>query len=316
MLTHGNLAADAYASCRNVFLEGASLLVLPLHHAFGLVAGVYCEMMYGCTVCINRSLKSLDRDLLKYRPSHLFIVPLMAEQFRRKILGADLRSSASAGVREAFGGNLNLLVSGGAAIDDGLVRWFSALGIKLLNGYGITECGPVVAVNRNEQVVPGSVGLPLECNAVRILDGEILVKGDNVMSGYYRMPEETEAAFTDGWFRTGDLGRIDRSGALHITGRIKNLIILKNGENIPAESLEAKLAAIPGVAEVLVFARNDVIAAEIYPDPAGADTARIRERLARVNAGLPQNMNVTDVIFRDAPFPKTSTKKIIRDRRI
>ena len=337
MLTHGNLASDTYGSCCSVMLEGPGLLVLPLHHAFGLVAGVFAEMLYGCTVCLNSSLKNLMRDMHRYQPCHMFIVPLMAEQFCRRIrkerkkekklrclirlsdllmrFGIDIRYRAFRRIHEVFGGKLKLLVSGGAAIDEHLVRDLSSFGFQVLNGYGITECGPVVAVNRNDHSVPGSVGLPLVCNTVRIEEGEILVRGENVMAGYYKMPNETKAVLSDGWFRTGDLGMIDRFGALHITGRKKNLIILKNGENIPAEYLESRLQGIPGAAEVIVYARNDVITAELYPDPACTDISRIRDEIRKINATLPQKMNIVDLIIRDTPFPKTTTQKIIRDRR-
>ncbi len=342
MLTHGNFAADTYGSCCNVQLKDEGLLVLPLHHTFGLVAGVFSPMLQGCPICINHSLKNISKDIQKYRPQHMFIVPMIAEQFNQRIwnsvkkkgkgkalrkllrvsnfllkFGMDLRYRLYKEIHDAFGGNLRLLICGGAPIDEDVIKSLWSFGFIVLNGYGITECGPVVAVNRNKYIVPESVGLPLVCNTVKISDdGEILVRGENVMQGYYHMEQETEEVFQNGWFSTGDLGQIDEQGALHITGRIKNLIILKNGENIPAETLETELMKIPEVKEVIVYGKDDVITAEVYPDPSfGNCEQRIRDAVARINRELPQNRNIADLIFRSEPFPKTTTLKIKRDGR-
>ena len=184
-----------------------------------------------------------------------------------------------------------------------------------MNGYGITECAPIVAVNRNKFNVLGSVGLPLCCNEVKIADdGEILVKGDNVMLGYYHNEEETKKVFSDGWFKTGDIGCIDKYGALHITGRIKNLIILANGENIPAESIEEQIYTIPYVKEVICYGKNNVIVAEVYLDEEVADAKeRINDDIQIANQRLPQIQNIGKVVVRDTEFPKTTTKKIKRN---
>lgn len=343
MLTHGNFTSDIYGSCRNVHVEGEGLLVLPLHHMFGLVAGVYAPMLYGVTTYINRSMKKLSQDINKCGPQYMIVVPIIAEQFNQKIwnnakqkkkdkalkimvclsncllkLGIDIRYRAFEEIHQAFGGKLRLLVCGGAPMDETIIQSLHSFGIEVLNGYGITECGPVVAVNRNQFIVPESVGLPLECNMVRISDeNEILVKGENVMQGYYHQEKETKDAFIDGWFRTGDLGTIDKDGALHILGRIKNLIILKNGENIPAEALESEILRIPFVKEAVVYGKNDVITAEIYLDPEYQDASlHIRDEIAVINRKLPQNRNIADIVIRDEPFPKTTTLKIRRDRRM
>ena len=173
----------------------------------------------------------------------------------------------------------------------------------------------IVAVNRNKFNVIGSVGLPLCCNEVKIADdGEILVKGDNVMLGYYHNEEETKNVFSDGWFKTGDIGFIDKYGALHITGRIKNLIILANGENIPAESIEEQIYTIPYVKEVICYGKDNVIVAEVYLGEEVADAKeRINEDIQKVNQGLPQIRNIGKVVIRDTEFPKTTTKKIKRN---
>ena len=218
-------------------------------------------------------------------------------------------------VIDAFGGNLDIIVSGGAPIDPKYIQAFHSLGITVLNGYGITECGPIVSVNRNRFNVVGSVGLPLCCNEVKISeDGEVLVKGDNVMLGYYHNDQENEKVFSDGWFRTGDLGRIDKHGALHITGRIKNLIILSNGENISAESVEAQIYTIPYVKEAVAYGEDDVIVAEVFPDEEVPDAREcIHLDIQAINQTLPYVKNIGKVIVRDAEFPKTTTKKIKRN---
>lgn len=340
MLTHGNFCSCMYGACCNVLLTGPSLLVLPLHHTFGLVASVFAVMFYGQPIYISRSLKRLSADFQDCRPQHLFAVPLIVETLYKNIWATakkqgkekalrtliaisdtllkckiDLRKVFFKSVISAFGGKLDLIVSGGAPIDPKYIRAFNSFGITILNGYGITECGPIVSVNRNKFNVVGSVGLPLCCNQVKISEeGEVLVKGENVMVGYYHNEEENAKVFVDGWFRTGDLGRIDEYGALHITGRIKNLIILSNGENIPAESIESRVYAIPYVKEVVAYGKDDVIVAEVFLDEEVADAKeRIHADIKVINQRLAIVKNIGRVVIRDAEFPKTTTKKIKRN---
>ena len=208
-----------------------------------------------------------------------------------------------------------MIICGGAPLGAELVKNFDSFGITVLNGYGITECSPIVAVNRNKFNVVGSVGVPLSCNEVKIAeDGEVLVKGDNVMIGYYHNEVENEKVFVNGWFRTGDIGEIDEYGALHITGRIKNLIILGNGENIPAESIEQEIYTILYVKECIAYGRDNAIVAEVYLDEAVAEAKdRIKDDIKVVNQRLPQIRNIGKVVVRDTEFPKTTTKKIKRN---
>lgn len=340
MLTHNNFCSCMYGACCNVLLTGPSLLVLPLHHTFGLVASVFAVMYYGYPIYINKSLKRLPDDFKVSKPQHLFAVPLIVETLYKNIWATakkqgkdkllkllvgisdillkfriDLRKILFKSVISAFGGNLDLIVSGGAPIDEKYIKVFKAFGITVLNGYGITECGPIVAVNRNKFNIMGSVGLPLCCNQVKIVDdGEVLVKGDNVMQGYYHNESENKKVFADGWFRTGDIGFIDEYGALHITGRIKNLIILSNGENIPAESIEEAVYSIPYVKEVIAYGKDNVIVAEVYLDEEviGAKE-QIHKDIQVINKSLPLVKNIGKVIVRETEFPKTTTKKIKRN---
>ena len=340
MLTHNNFCSCMYGASCNAWLTGSSLLILPLHHTFGLVASVYAEMFYGCPIYINRSLKRLLDDFGKCKPQHLLAVPLVVEMLYKNIwlaaekqgkekklkmlikisdvllkCGIDLRKKFFRSVLAAFGGNLGMIVSGGAPIDKKHIMFFNSLGITVLNGYGITECGPIVSVHRDKYQILGSVGVPLCCNEVKIADdGEILVKGDNVMHGYYHNDEENRNAFVDGWFRTGDIGFFDEYGELHITGRIKNLIILGNGENIPAEGVESEIYKIPYVKECIVYGEKNMIVAEVYLDEDMEDAKeRIESDIRLLNRRLPQARNIGKVTIRDTEFPKTTTKKIKRD---
>lgn len=340
MLTHNNFASDSYSACCNVSVCGTSLLLLPLHHVFALVAAVFSEMVYGYPIYINSSLKKLMKDFNKAEPQNLFVVPLIVETIYKNIwntaksqgkdktlmmlvkvsnrlrkCGIDLRKIFFKSVISAFGGKLELIICGGAPLDEKYVKVFESFGITILNGYGITECGPIVAVNRNKFNVSGSVGLPLCCNQVKIAeDSEILVKGENVMVGYYHNEEENQKAFVDGWFKTGDIGSIDEYGALHITGRIKNLIILANGENVAGEELEEKIYGIPYVKEVVVYEKDNMITAEIYLDEEYSEGKyKINADIQKLNRELPLIKNIGKVIIRDTEFPKTTTKKIKRD---
>lgn len=340
MLTHFNFSSCAHGACCNILNTGPVLLILPLHHTFGLVASVFSVMYYGNPVCINKSLKRLTADFQKYRPEMMFAVPMVLETLYKTIwntakkqkkdkelralvrisdillkCGIDLRKYLFRSVRASFGGNLDMIVSGGAPLDEKYVQAFRSFGIAVLNGYGITECGPVVAVNRNRFAVPGSVGVPLCCNEVKIAEnGEILVRGSNVMRGYYRNDHENQQAFSDGWFHTGDLGTIDKYGALHITGRIKNLIILSNGENISAEGIEQLVYTIPYVKEVVAYGKDDAIVAEVFLDDEVSDAKdRIFGDIQAINQNLPLVRNIGKVLIRDTEFPKTTTKKIKRN---
>ena len=340
MMSHRNFCADTFGSCDAVDIKrGTALLLLPLHHTFGLVTNVFSAIAYGYPLYINRSLKRLLPDIQKVKPYLLCLVPLMIEVMHKKIwdtankegkattlrrmmkfsdmllkCGIDVRRKLFKSILDVFGGNLELIVSGGAPIDEKYIRDFRSLGINVQNGYGITECGPVVAVTRGKFPAIGSVGTPLCCNQIKISgDGEILVKGENVMLGYYHNEEENQKVFEGEWLRTGDLGCIHK-GNLYITGRIKNLIILANGENIAAEAIEDEIySSIPYVKEVIVYGETGTIVAEVYLDEEKADgKERIHEDIRALNRQLPQVKAIGKIVIRDTEFPKTSTKKIKR----
>ena len=344
MLTHRNITIDAVAACRNLELTGRYLHVLPLHHSFGLIS--MCFMLLKCCeVCINSSLRRIPTDLDHFSPQLLVVVPLLIETFHRQIwdtaekqskagllrflitvsntlqpVGIDLRRRLFKSVLDGFGGNLTTIVCGGAPLDKNLVKNFRDFGVEVLNGYGITECSPVVSVSRNHHYRDGSAGSPLLSCKVIILQpdetgiGEICVKGDVVMLGYYKDDQATKDAFDGEWFKTGDIGYIDKDGFLFITGRKKNLIIRSNGKNVSAEELESSiLQSIPYVLETVVKADGDAIVAEVYLDPDTPDAAsRLSADITRLNRTLASYKNIDRTVVRSSESPKTSTKKIRR----
>lgn len=224
-----------------------------------------------------------------------------------------------------FGGKLRRIVSGSAPLSMKHYEGFRDFGIIIYEGYGITECAPVLSVNPTRLVKPGSVGRALRGVQVMIDDpngdgeGEICAKGANVMQGYWRMDRETREAMRGGWFHTGDIGCVDRDGFIYITGRIKNLIILSNGENVSPEELEKYILQCAAVKEVVVYEKEAAIAAMIYPntDAAEADGGAevrqgIRDFISGLNRNLPVYKRIHTVEFRDVPFERTSTNKIKR----
>lgn len=335
MLSQKALMTDAVGACQNVFIEGPSMLTLPLHHTFAFTAGVLAMLVYNVPIYISRSLRTFTADMKRFRPQNMFLVPLYVETMYKTIwkiakeqgkerllkrmvfisnflrrIGIDVRRKLFKSILDNFGGNLTLLVSGGAAIRQEYIDGMADIGILVLNGYGITECAPVVAVNRNRYFRPDSIGLALPCNKVNVVDGEICVRGENVMLGYYKDEASTEQVMTDGWFHTGDLGYIDEDEFIYITGRKKNLIILNNGENVSPEELETRLLEIPNVLEAVVSAQEGVITAEIYAE----QTEGIQENIMALNKSLPPYKHIQRVKFRDCEFEKTTTKKIKRGK--
>lgn len=342
MLTHKNLCEDVRISSMQLLITGDSVLVLPLHHTFSFTANVLCMFNIGHTICIPSSLKRIDETLKKYSPQTMFLVPMLVEAFYNKIwkniretkkyylvklllcisnllyaIGIDLRRIFFKQIIEAFGGKLDLIISGGAALDPKYVKAFRSFGIELLNGYGITECSPIISVNRNKYYRDGSVGTILKDVDIKIDDGEILVKSDIVMKGYFNNEELTAEVMKDGYFKTGDIGYLDKDGFLFITGRKKNVIILENGKNIYPEELEGKLALIKEIKEVVVYEKEGKITAEIFPDFEVIHQDEklevdIQKLIDNFNKKLPQYKKIQNIILRDKEFEKTTTKKIKR----
>ena len=339
MLSHKNMAADINFACKNFVLEGDTLAVLPFHHTFGLITAIFKVFHYGKCTHINKSLKRIKQDIAIAKPQTIFMVPLFVETFYKQIietaknsgqlsklergvkisdlllkLGIDIRRKLFGTVLNAFGGNLEYIICGGAPLDVKYVKAFRSWGVSILNGYGITECSPVVSVNRNHYWRDGSVGQVLNGSDVIIADdGEVIVKGDNVMLGYYKDEQATSEVLKDGRYHTGDLGKIDDDGFLFLTGRKKNLIILSNGENVSPEEIEARILRYDTVCETVVYEDGGQIVAEIFPTEEHiGDRAHFDSLIKQVNEGQPKFKQVNTVRLRDSEFPKNTTKKIIR----
>ncbi len=358
MLSQANIGLDMTLGMYNFDITRKTLHVLPPHHTFGSTVNYVGHLSQGCEVYISSGLKHVSDEIREQQPTHLILVPAFLEVMNRKIwttarksgkerllkvmmkfsdclrkVGIDLRRKLFSSVLSAFGGKLELVICGGAKLDEDIIRTFDSLGITVLNGYGITECSPLISANRNEYRKPGSVGTPILACRVKIDnpdengEGEICVKGPNVMLGYYDNPEATAEVFDkDGFFHTGDYGKLDEEGWIYITGRKKNLIILSNGKNVYPEEIEADLQKVEGVNEVVVYAGESrvqkdkiTIVAEIFPD---ADLladkgisdlqAYFEGQVKILNAKMPSYKAVKRVKLRDSEFQKNTSRKITR----
>lgn len=348
MLSHENIAEDINSSCKLFVLKGNTIAVLPFHHAFGLIVAVFMVFNYGYTVYINRSLKTIQRDLQMAKPQTMFLVPLFVETFHKQIwmnakkdgkekllhrmikisdfllkCGIDVRKKIFTSVRNAFGGETEYIICGGASLGTQYIEEFRSFGIEILNGYGTTECSPCAAVNRNFYHKDGTVGIAVPDIDVKISDsGEVLVKGSIVMQGYYKDDRATKEVINNGWYKTGDLGYLDDEGFLTLTGRCKNLIILSNGENVSPEELEADFLKYEEVQEVLVYEENGIIITEIYPDEeyrkkiGEENLQEYFDKICKeINSKRPLYKQVGKVRLRDSEFEKNTSKKILRYNR-
>jgi len=357
MLSEHNLVSSVKYGLQISTIYTTSLSVLPYHHTYEAVPGILVALHKRCTICINDNLGAVLRNLTLFKPDYIYLVPAFAEVFYKKIwenaekngkadtlrkgirisrilmkLGIDKRRKLFDSVHSAFGGNLREIVCGGAPIRPEIGEFFNDIGITLLNGYGITECSPLVSVNPIMFNDPSTVGVPLKCIEVKIDspdeegNGEIMVKGDIVMMGYYKDPERTaECLSEDGWFRTGDYGTLTKWGQLVITGRKKNLIVLKNGKNVYPEEIENYIAGIPYVKEVVVYSIKDEdghetgLCAEVFLNKEYLEEKGITNVEETLKADikekcdvLPAYKQISKVVIRDVEFEKTTTNKIKR----
>ena len=344
MLTHKNIASNCSSACRAH--TGRHVIgFIPLNHTYAWVSALFAtyiviEWGYMCD-----SIKDIQKDLVKIKPYNFSGVPLVVETIYDKIwktakrtgreevlkkglkisnflmkLGIDKRRKIFKTILDNLGGNLDMIICGSANLDPKYEKGMHDFGIDVFNGYGLTECSPGVTCNRADKFKFGSVGTPLDCCEIKIVNpddegvGEIYVKGTNVMLGYYGDPEATAAAFDGEWFKTGDFGRIDEDGFLFMVGRKKNLICLSNGKNVSPEELEDKLRRIEYVAEVLVYAEDNKIVGEFFLNE--EDYPDARERLKgdvdTFNRKMPSFKNINKIKIRDEEFPKTTTLKIAR----
>ena len=287
MLSHHNICFNLSEMCQMLYIgpKDTFLSVLPLHHAYECTCGFLCQVYRGSTVAFSEGLRYITRNMQEVHPTIINCVPLLVETMYSKIQssirknglekkvaamvkltnaipGTKARMAAKKkifkAVHQNFGGKLRLLISGGAAVDPKVLAGLHDLGIAAVQGYGLTECAPLAALNRDTYFNDSAAGLGTPNTLLDIYDvqddgtGEIRFKGDNLMLGYYGQPELTAEVIRDGWFYTGDLGYLDADGFLHITGRKKNVIVTANGKNIFPEELETYLCRSPFVAEAVV----------------------------------------------------------------
>ncbi len=324
MLTQHNLAENLEAMSFSS-KPGVTLLnVLPIHHAFCLVMDWLRGFDKGAVICVNDSMMHMVRNMNLFKPQSMLMVPLMIETLLKRIDAIKEPISPKEAAQRVFGGRLRYIFSGGAHLDDYYLERFKEFDIKILEGYGMSECSPVISANTPLAYKYGSVGKPLPNAEVRISEqGEILVRSSSVMKEYYKMPEETAAALEGGWLHTGDKGYLDEDGFLFINGRIKNLIILSNGENVSPEEMENKLGVYPLIGEVVVIGESNGLTAIVYPDPdavkaGGLDDEGIRSGiqscLDEYNKTQPTYRHIVGLRLRETPFEKTASRKIKRDK--
>ena len=356
MLTEHNLVSAVYYGLQVADIKTKCLSVLPYHHTYESVVGILVALHKHADICINDSLKNVLKNLQLFKPDYIYLVPAFTEVFYKNIwanakksgkdkglkvlialsnslrkIGIDKRKVFFKSIHEAFGGNLQEIVCGGAPIRPEIGKFFNDIGVLLLNGYGITECSPLVSVNREQFNDSSTVGIILPCCEVKINepneegDGEIWVKGDIVMQGYYKEPEKTAKVLKDGWFNTEDYGKINDKGQLVINGRKKNVIVLNNGKNIYPEEIENYVLRIPYVQEVIVKAvKNDKgqelsLCAEAFLNQEKVDEMQVenieeqlKKDIAKETRDLASYKHITKVEIRETEFIKTTTNKIKR----
>ncbi len=356
MLTEKNLMSIVYYGLQVATVYTKCLSVLPYHHTYESVAGILVALHHRSTICINDSLKNVLKNLQLYKPDYIYLVPAFTEVFYKniwanakksgketglkiliklsnflRIFGIDLRKKLFKSIHEAFGGNLREIVCGGAPIRPEIGKFFNDIGVMLLNGYGITECSPLVSVNRPQFNDTATVGITLPCCEVKIVnpnedgDGEIHVKGDIVMMGYYKDPVRTEKVLKDGWFNTEDYGKFNKKGQLVINGRKKNVIVLNNGKNIYPEEIENYILRIPHVQETIVKANKNKegqeisLCAEVFLNDEKIKELEVQDveetlkkDISKVTKELPSYKHIQDVKIREKEFDKTTTNKIKR----
>ncbi len=365
-LSQSNICADIYALSQmtDIRKEDVFLSFLPLHHTFESTCTFLYGTSCGITVAFCDGLKYVQKNLVEFGVTGFVCVPLMLEIMYKKIekgieekgktklvknmrkvcngllkVGIDIRSKVFKEILEQFGGKLHTLIAGGAPMNKDAIQGFVDLGINLLQGYGLTETSPVVAGENDKYKRAGSVGFPLPGITVKIDKpneegiGEILVKGPTVMHGYIDNEKATNEVLKNGWFYTGDLGKFDDDGFLYVTGRKKDVIVLKNGKNIFPEELEILINCLPYVSESIVYGKpvkdNDLMICakivynmdnmkELYPDKSENDYHNLiwSDIKSNVNHTMPAYKAIREIIVTDEPLIKTTTQKVKRHEEI
>ena len=355
MLSQNNICSNLSAMTTLIKYEpnDSILVFLPLHHTLACLASfIFCYYI-GFRICFADSIKDVGRNLVEYKISGLVCVPAVLELMYKQIIRGvkksgkyvpfrilcavsnflrmfhiDLRRKFFKEILDNLGGNMRTIIYGSASSDKKVIHLFNTIGIDMIQGYGLTETSPVISCENDKyHKETGSSGFPLYNEQVKIDNpdetgiGEILVKGPNVMLGYYNNPEATKAAFRDGWFCTGDLGKFDKDGSLFITGRIKDLIVLSNGKKVFPEELEALLNKSELISESMIYQYNDKVCAKIVYSKDNSIIKNMSEKeihdaidieIKNINKNLPLYKYIREFTITDEPLIKTTTQKIKR----
>ena len=361
MLSQKNICSniEAIASVVKMYPTDTLLSFLPIHHTFECTITFLYGIYYGVTVAFCDGIKYIQKNMNEYKVTVFVAVPLVLENIYRKVwkgidekgktkvmktmvaitrglakIKIDLRKKVFKPVIDQFGGKLRVVFYGAAPMDKKTILGFNDFGVELIQGYGLTETSPVVTAETDREKRPGSIGLPLPNVEVKIDNpdeegnGEILVKGPNVMLGYYKNEKETKKALKNGWFYTGDYGHIDKDGFVFMSGRKKDVIVLKNGKNIYPQELEFLINKLPYVEESMVFSRDrdsmdTMLCAKIVYNKDSAknlfeteDVSKLKEFIWKdikgINKKLPDVKHIKDIIITEEPLIKTTTQKVKR----
>ena len=361
MLSQKNITSNiiAMAKMSKMYDNDVLLSFLPLHHTFECTITFLYGFYSGVTVAFCDGLKYIAKNLVEYKVSVFVAVPLVLETIYKKIrksiedqgkaklvdtmsglangllkLHIDVRRKLFKSVLDQLGGNLRIAYFGAAAMDKKVIDGYNSFGIETVQGYGLTETSPLVAAETDKQKCPGSVGMAPYNVELKLEDvdengvGEIVVKGPNVMLGYYENPEATESVMKDGWFHTGDLGYYNKDGYLFISGRKKEVIVLKNGENVFPSDIEFLVNKLPYVTESILYPRENtkgeislgiklVYDPEIIKEKFGDKTEKeyknlVWEDIKEINKSLPVFKRIKELIITTEPLEKTTTQKVKR----
>ncbi len=363
MLSHKNITSNVYNMSKYVKIidAGIGLSVLPMHHTYEMTCHIMTGLYQGMAIAICEGLKHIQENMAEIPANVMLAVPLIFETMHKKVWKRSEKSGKAKKMRrminlskklklynhpkivkkifkqvhEATGGEISIFIAGGAAINPEVIEDYQAMGFTMIQGYGMTECAPIIAVNKDRYSKPAAAGLPMPGTEVKIIDedengiGEIVCKGPSVMLGYYENDEATEETIKDGWLYTGDYGYMDDDGFLYVSGRKKSVIVTKNGKNIFPEEVEYYLLESEYIQEVLVHGiegerNNDVVVkAEIYPNysfiaeqKGELTTAELTELMQtiidEVNGKMPTYKRVKRFNIRKTDFEKTTTQKIKR----
>lgn len=358
-LSHKNIASNicGLQDAEKIYETDVNMAFLPFHHTFGST-GLLFFLSCGATTVFCDGLRHVQKNLKEYKVSVFFCVPLIIESMHKKIIheiekqnktkkvkiakkiskfllkfGIDIRRKLFKDIIDNLGGNIRFVISGAAAIDKKVIEDFNDFGIFTIQGYGLTETAPVLCAENDKNMRAGSIGKPLYNVELKIDNkdengvGEIIAKGPNIMNGYYENEEETKEVLRDGWFYTGDLGYQDKDGYFYISGRKKNVIVLKNGKNVFPEELELLISNLPYVKENMVFGvqkEEDVIlSAKIIYDEEyvkehykNIELKELKEKIwqdiKQINEKLSNFKHIKNIIVTATPMIKTTTNKIIR----